>query len=97
MPAGTWTPPTTAACCIALANNPTGASLNGLVGFLVNNGVATFTGLTIGVAASGYTLVATAGSLGAGTSSAFTVTGAAAANLVITTEPPSTLTAAQAS
>ena len=56
-----------------------------------SNGVATFSGLTLNKAATGYTLDASASGLGEGITNAITVTPAAASQLVITTEPPATV------
>ena len=74
---------------IALANDPTGATLGGTTSVTAVGGVATFTGLTLNLAASGYTLSAFSGNLALGGSTAFTVSPAAATKLVVTTEPPS--------
>ena len=76
---------------LALANNPGNGTLGGTVTATATNGVATFFGLTITSAASGYTLVATSGLSGEGFTSAITVTPAAASQLVITTEPPASV------
>ena len=69
---------------VALANNPTGASLGGTLTATANEGVANFSGLTLTKAASGYTLGVSSSGLGRATSSAITVTPAAATQLVIT-------------
>jgi hypothetical protein len=53
--------------------------------------VATFSGLTLNKAASGYTLVVTSSGLGEGVTNAITVTPAAASKLVITQQPPGTV------
>ena len=50
---------------IALANDPVGGQLSGVLTVSAVNGVATFSGLSINVAASGYTLRATSGALAA--------------------------------
>jgi len=76
---------------VALANNPAGATLGGTVTVTASNGVATFSGLTLNKAASGYTLYVSASGLGAGVTSAITVTPAAATQLVITQQPPTTV------
>jgi hypothetical protein len=80
---------------IALFANPGSATLGGTVTVNVVDGVATFTDLTLTAADSGYTLVATSGSLTAATSIPFTVTPAAAAELTIVTQPSATATAGQ--
>ena len=41
---------------VAFANNPTGATLGGTLSVTASQGVATFSGLTINKAGSGYTL-----------------------------------------
>lgn len=46
----------TASLTLALANNPTGASLTGTVSVSATNGVATFTGVSVDRQGSGYTL-----------------------------------------
>jgi streptogramin lyase len=76
---------------VALASNPGGATLGGTVTATASNGVATFSGLTITTAASGYTLEASASGLAAANTTAITVTPAAATQLVITTQPPATV------
>jgi Domain of unknown function (DUF4214) len=59
---------------IALANNPTGATLTGTLSVTAVNGVATFNGLAISNPGTGYTLTAGSGALTAGTSPVFDVT-----------------------
>jgi streptogramin lyase len=76
---------------VALANNPGGATLGGTLTATASNGVATFSGLTITTAASGYTLAASASGLGEGVTSAITVTPAAATQLAISQQPPATV------
>jgi hypothetical protein len=76
---------------VALASNPGGATLGGTLTVTASGGVATFSGLTLTTAASGYTLVATASGLGPGVTSAMTVTPASATQLVITQPPPATV------
>ena len=48
---------------VALANNPGGATLGGTLTVTASGGVATFSGLTLNKAASGYTLVASSSGL----------------------------------
>jgi hypothetical protein len=76
---------------VGLAVNPGGATLGGTLSVTASNGVATFSGLTLNKAASGYTLEVSASGLGSGVTSSITVTPAAASQLVITTEPPATV------
>ncbi len=78
---------------VALANNPGGATLGGMLTATASNGVATFSGLTITTADSGYTLGLSASGYGSGVTSAITVTPASATQVAITTEPPSSVTA----
>jgi streptogramin lyase len=78
---------------VAIATNPGGATLGGTLTATASSGVATFSGLTMSKAASGYTLVVSASGLGSGLTSSFTVTPAAASQLVITSEPPAGVTA----
>ncbi len=78
---------------IALASAPDGATLGGTLTATAVNGVATFAGLTLNTAGSGYTLVATASGLKAATTSDLSVVPAAATRLVISSQPPSSVTA----
>ncbi len=78
---------------VALASNPGGASLGGTLTATASGGVATFSGLTLNKAASGYTLEVSASGIGAGVSSPMTVMVAAASRVVITSQPPASVTA----
>jgi len=78
---------------LALATSPSGATLGGTLTATASNGVATFSGLTLTTAGSGYTLEVSASGLGAGVTSAVTVTPAAATQVAITEEPPASVTA----
>ena len=73
---------------VALANNPGGATLGGTLTVTAQSGVATFSGLTLDKAGTGYTLLVSASGLASATTSAFDVTPAAATQLVVTTQPP---------
>jgi streptogramin lyase len=77
---------------VALVNDPTGATLGGTLSVTANNGVAAFSGLTLTKTASGYTLEASSSGLSGATSSAITVSPGAATQLVITQEPPTSVT-----
>ena len=81
----------------APGGNPTGALLSGTtsVSAFAQNGVATFSGLTINTMGTGYTLQATANGIPAAQpTTSFNVTAATATQLVVTTEPtPSTISA----
>jgi hypothetical protein len=74
---------------VALAADPGSAALGGTLTVPAANGVASFSGLTIGKAGFGYTLQESSGGLTTGTTPSFNVTD----QLVITTQPPSTITA----
>ena len=76
---------------VALASNPGGATLGGMLTVTASGGVATFSGLTLTKAASSYTLAATSSGLGQGVTNAMTVTPAAATQLVITQQAPATV------
>ena len=76
---------------VALASNPGGATLGGTLTVTASNGVATFSGLTLNKAAIGYTLQVSASAVDSVTTSAITVTPAAATQLVITQQPPATV------
>jgi hypothetical protein len=73
---------------LTLRANPGGGALSGTQTVNAVNGVATFSGLSINKAGSGYTLVATSSRLTSTTSAAFTITPAAAAKLAFTVQPP---------
>ena len=71
-------------------------ALAGLVGTLTipaSNGMASFSGLSLDQAGKGYTIQAGAAGLSSTTTSAFAVTPASPAQLVITTQPPASVTA----
>ena len=74
---------------LALGANPVGGTLSGTLTVAAVAGVATFPNISVDKASTGYTYVATSGSL---TSSpfAFTVVPAAAASLAFTTQPVAT-------
>ena len=81
---------------VSLGNAPAGATLGGTLSVTASDGVATFTGLTLDTAASGYTLTISSSGLTSINSNAFTVAPAAASQWVIHTQPSSTATAGQA-
>jgi pantothenate kinase type III len=78
---------------LSLASDPGGASLNGTLTATLDDGVATFSGLSIDGAGTGYSLLVTDGGLDSVTSSAFNVVPAAPAQLVIADQPPTSVTA----
>jgi hypothetical protein len=73
---------------MALLNNPGGATLGGTLTVTAQNGVTTFSGLTLDKAAAGYTLVVSANGLGETSASTLSVTAAAASQLTVTAHPP---------
>ena len=81
---------------VALANEPGGAMLDGTLSVMASGGIATFSGLTLNTAASGYTLAVSASGVDGALTSAITVTPASASQLVIHTQPSATATAGQA-
>ena len=76
---------------VALANNPAGATLGGTLSVRRARAWPAFSGLTLTTAASGYTLRVSSSGLSGATSSAIAVTPAAATQLVITQQPPSSV------
>ncbi|HEY6157905.1 MAG TPA: Ig-like domain-containing protein, partial [Gemmatimonadales bacterium] len=72
---------------LAIGNNPGGGTLSGTATQAAVGGVASFSGLTINKAGTGYTLTAAATGLATGTSSLFNITAAAAGQLAFTTAP----------
>ena len=81
---------------VALATNPEGGTLGGTLSVTATNGVATFSDLTLDKAATGYTLLVSGTGLYNATTASLTVTPAAASQLVVTAQPPSTFTAGSA-
>jgi sugar lactone lactonase YvrE/Tol biopolymer transport system component len=78
---------------VALGSQPGGATLGGTLTAPLVNGVATFTGLTLDRAATGYTLRASSNGLAAATTAGLAVTAAPATHLVVTGPPPGSVTA----
>ena len=83
----------TGSVTVTLGNNSGGSTLAGSYILLTNNGVATFSGLTLNKSGSGYTLVVTSGTHTAATSSPLSVTPGVATQLLITSQPSATVTA----
>jgi len=87
---------TTSTAAVTLAITPgtgtSGADLSGNTTVNAVNGVATFSGLSVNLAGSGYTLGATSGTLTPATSTAFDVVAGSAAKLAFTTQPGSSNT-----
>ena len=79
---------------VNLASGPAGAALGGTTTLQVSGGVATFD-LTLDKAGQGDSLRATSSGLPSVTTGTFAVVPAAASQLVITTQPPSSVTVGQ--
>jgi subtilase family serine protease len=73
---------------VAVASDPGGSILGGNLSVIAQNGVATFSGLSLTRAGTGYKLAVTASGATAAVSSAFSVTPAAATQLAVITQPP---------
>ena len=82
-----------ASVSVAVDNNPTGTTLGGTLSATAAQGVATFSGLTLTKAASGYALLLSTSGLVGATTGAITVIPAAPATMVQTAAPPGDLTA----
>ncbi len=80
--------PSTAAVSVALGANPGSATLGGTTAVAAVNGVATFTDLSLNQTGTGYTLVASSGTLTGATSAAFTILNAQPATHLGLTVPP---------
>src|SRR5438876_11516773 len=74
---------------VTLAANPTGGTLSGTTVVAASAGIATFSGLALNKAGTGYTLSATAAGQTGPTSTAFDITPASAARLVLAVQPAS--------
>ncbi len=74
---------------VALSNNPGGGTLGGTLTATAQDGVATFSDLTLDQAGSGYTLLVSASGVNSATTDAFDVTPAAASQLLVTAQTPS--------
>ncbi len=81
---------------LALAANPTGATLGGNLTLPAIDGQVTFYGLTLNVAGSGYSILATASGFAAASTPAITVVDPPAARLVVTAQPLASVAANQA-
>ena len=78
---------------VALANNPGGSTLGGTLVATASNSMAVFSGLTLNKLDAGYTLSVSGGGLSAGVTPGFSVVGGTATQLLVTTEPPASVTA----
>jgi hypothetical protein len=95
-PSGNVDPNFSGPVSVALSNNPNGATLGGPFIVSAVNGVADFSGLTLNLVGSGYTLQATSEGLTPITTAAFDTTPPrVASQLVVSAQPPATLTAGQ--
>lgn len=81
---------TTQNITLGIGTNPGGGTLSGTTTVATVNGVATFNNLAINKAGTGYTLVATSGTLGADTSGTFDISAGAPAQLAFVQQPTST-------
>lgn len=93
MPDGTIDTGASGTLTLSMVGQPGGASLGGTLSATIDQGVAVFSGLSLDLAGSGYSLSVGGDGLGSVTSSTFAVTPAAASQLVIAAEPPSSTTA----
>jgi Big-like domain-containing protein/invasin-like protein len=84
----------TGSVTVALGTNPFGALMTGTKIVSAVAGVATYSTLTLDRTGTGYTLIAAAPGLISGGSGAFTVTPAAATQLVFTAQPATTVAGA---
>src|SRR5207244_2704876 len=75
---------------VAIGANPSGGTLAGTATVAAVSGVATFSGLSIDKAGTGYTLVASSSGLTDPTSTAFNITAGSATQLVFTGQPSNT-------
>ena len=78
---------------LTLANSPSGAVLGGTLTTTAVNGVATFSGLSLTMVSSASQIDASSSALAIAFTTPIAVTPAAASQVVITTQPPSTVTA----
>ena len=92
-PDGTLDSAASGTLAISLATHPGGAGLGGTLAAQIDHGVATFSGLAIDQAGAGYSLSVGGSGFGSVTSSTFSVTPAAASQLVVAAQPPSSLAA----
>jgi hypothetical protein len=76
-----------ASITLAIGTNPGAGTLSGTATVAASSGVATFTGLSINKAGTGYTLGASSAGLTGATSGTFNITPAAASQIVLVTAP----------
>jgi hypothetical protein len=93
-PSGNVDPTFSGGVTLALASNPGGATLGGMLTATAVHGVATFSGLTLDNPGTGFTLKATSTGLTAATTNAIQVAPAGVATrLVVTSQPPASIVA----
>src|SRR5205814_9826178 len=90
---GNLVPTFTGDVTVALGNNPGGSTLGGTTTVAAVGGVVTFSDLTLDKAAPGYWLTATG--LGTATSSSFNIIAGTATQLVVGTQPGTTVAGQQ--
>ena len=76
---------------VALDKNPGGATLGGTLTVTAQSGVATFSGLTLDKADTGYTLLVSGSGVAETITGAISVTPAAATQMAVTSQPPVTV------
>ena len=76
---------------LALGSGPSGSVLGGTLSVTAQSGVASFSDLALDEAGTGYTLLVSGNGEPLAITGAFNVTPAAATQLVVTTQPPSTI------
>ena len=76
---------------LAMANNPTGTTLNGTLTLSASAGVASFTGISIDTIGTGYTLAATSNGVDTAISSAFNILGNTPTQIALTEQPGNTV------
>ncbi len=81
---------------LALVDNPGGSTLGGTVCVVASDGVAVFSDLTLNKAGLGYVIEASNNLLMSATTTALTIIPGAASQLVVTGEPPATVSAGAA-
>src|SRR6266705_646213 len=90
-PVGNPVPGFTGNVTVVLGSNPGGSTLSGTTTVATVNGVASFSTLTLDKTGTSYALAATAIGLNPATSSGFSITPGAATQLVVGTEPGTTV------
>ena len=73
---------------VTILADPSSGTLSGTTTVAAVSGVATFAGLSINKAGSGYTLQATTVGLSPAVTTAFAITPGSASKLIVTTQPP---------